>query len=414
MTNKNVTLTADSEKILEEIFDPHKEHLKEVIADRLRNNDDLCQDEESCGLLCAVVWGLTSFVEAMLEQNQPSTLAELTMNGRNLFHWATLYNQVDIMKVLSAHDTSLLNLQDPRTQDHALNMAVRCQHLEAMQLLLAQDNIAVNISGKDSWTPLYTACFLGFDKGVELLLNHPGIDVNQSSGGDTPLYQAAWKGYDGIVKLLLQQRNIDVNAEENRVDGETALFVAASYGRDKVVQHILEHPAVQVNKVDRTNKATPLHIASQHGHEEVVRFLLTHGEMDVNWVCESNGATPLNMAVSHGHEKVVKLLLAHPDVDVNWAYPLKGLGSLLTSLQIASVMGYAEIVRLLLQHPDTDPNIATSDGDTALNCAGWAGQRTIIEMILQDPRLSRDLLTEWCTKYTAFSHFKIEGQNTDQ
>lgn len=64
----------------------------------------------------------------------------------------------------------------------------------------------------DNWTPVLSACALGFLEGVKLL-NERGADLKVcSSSGLTCLLVAARNGHHSVVSYLLQQRKCDLNA----------------------------------------------------------------------------------------------------------------------------------------------------------------------------------------------------------
>jgi len=60
----------------------------------------------------------------------------------------------------------------------------------------------VNLANADGSTPLSVACSLGSDVIVDLLLQHPGVDIDQGLLR-TPLYEAASVGSTSIVERLI-------------------------------------------------------------------------------------------------------------------------------------------------------------------------------------------------------------------
>ena len=76
-----------------------------------------------------------------------------------------------------------------------------------------RDDIAVNTSDRKGCTPNYYAAQEGHIEIVQLLLQHPNIDVNQHDRQHaiTPLFIASIQGHVEIVRLLLLQPNIALN-----------------------------------------------------------------------------------------------------------------------------------------------------------------------------------------------------------
>lgn len=120
---------------------------------------------------------------------------------------------------------------------------------------------------------------------VEVLLNVPGIDVNEGDklrygmqNSITPLEAAAQRGYLEIVKLLLTVPEIDVNKGISGIyigQNGTPLKWAAENGHIEVVKALLEVPEIDVNK--STGEETPLSVAKEKGHVEIVKLLKVAG-----------------------------------------------------------------------------------------------------------------------------------------
>jgi len=175
---------------------------------------------------------------------------------------------------------------------------------------------------------------------LRLLLDHPGLDVNQMDwSGWTALARAADEGQAEAVGMLLSHPDTAVN--EVRTNGWTALASAACRGHAEVVRVLLQAPEVNVRRVDEDGYG-PLFLAAGHGHAAVVALLLAEGErLDVN-VRNRYGETPLFEASSQGHRDVVNLLLADPRVD-----PLLPDRKEMTPADAAEEAGHAEVASLL-------------------------------------------------------------------
>jgi len=71
-------------------------------------------------------------------------------------------------------------------------------------------------SYRHDYTPLHLACWLGHVEVIEVLLGHPGIDVNKvNESGSTGLVLACFFGNSDVVRVLLRDYRVDVNLPDN-------------------------------------------------------------------------------------------------------------------------------------------------------------------------------------------------------
>jgi hypothetical protein len=100
---------------------------------------------------------------------------------------------------------------------------------------------------------LHIACYQGYFEVVNLLLSHPGVELNGLNiDGRTPLMSAAAQGNEKIVALLLA-KGANVDIKNGR--GETAATVAAKRNgdRSKILQVLAK--ARNVAELGVTNRA---------------------------------------------------------------------------------------------------------------------------------------------------------------
>ncbi|GLA10200.1 hypothetical protein AnigIFM60653_001844 [Aspergillus niger] len=261
----------------------------------------------------------------------------------------------------------------------ALHIAACEGDMLVVELLLQHPEVEVNAQDTDGLTALHIAAGEGHMPVVELLLQHPRIDVNvQDTDGLTALHIAAGEEYSPIVELLLQKQKLDVNTQD--IEGLTALHDAAYEGRLLSLKLLLQHTGIIVNKQDKCG-LTALHKAANKGHLPTVELLLQHPEVDVN-VRDTRGRTPLWWAVAHQPE-VASRLLDDTRIAVNI---MDGQGS--SYLHLAVQTSNNSLVNKLLARYDIDPNLEDESGRTALSYAKENGDISIWCCLLGDPRLN--------------------------
>jgi len=299
------------------------------------------------------------------------------LHGRQKMHLLYQIIRADTDEALY-HDFSAEQTPDDRSYDTLMEDAVA-----EVEALLEDDHWDPNTPDSSGDSKLWQASYWGYDRNAELLLEHPGLDINEPRASDqtTPLYMAADKGHDNIVRMLLARPELDINQGSMGTDF-TALFAAADNGRERVVAMLLEHPDIDVNKPRSDLGFTPIYMAAQNGNERVIQSLLAHPKIDVNLADLHYGATPLTIAATNGHEGVVRLLLAHQGIEVNRARTDDGN----TPLLMAASYGHAKVTELLLEHPDIDVNKPnTRDGCTPLFMASALGFTSVVAALVKVP-----------------------------
>ena len=167
-----------------------------------------------------------------------------------------------------------INQQCSDTGKTALSIAIEERNPQYVKTIIGHENTDVNKLGP--LTPLHTAVKSGSTKIVELLLNHPSIDVNRDSEKMTPLTEAIRIRKQKVVYLLLKHRKIDLN-KTNR-NGWTPLTLAANLGevddmidccflfrkdeKDPILQMLLQE-SIDTNKMD-TNGKLPSALAEKN------------------------------------------------------------------------------------------------------------------------------------------------------
>ncbi|KAH2484067.1 hypothetical protein KXV28_003703 [Aspergillus fumigatus] len=222
---------------------------------------------------------------------------------------------------------------------------------EMVQLLL-DHGWNVNEEDAEELTPLLLAAKEGYSSVVQVLLNHPQINLHaQDHCGSTALHAAAKEGHLEVVKLLLTEGSIDVNVKDK--DGVTPLWWATQNRHDELAALLLAEPNVDVNTVNQLerpfpDRSTSLHHAVQARDVRIMRLLLTKEDLDPN-VADHQKWTPLCWAASQGDVEMVDLLLTRPEIRINGVE-----GEEVPPLCLAAREGHTQVVRRLLQYPGID------------------------------------------------------------
>ncbi|KAK5202665.1 hypothetical protein LTR41_011586 [Exophiala xenobiotica] len=230
----------------------------------------------------------------------------------------------------------------------------------------------INEVDSDGRTALMWASQFGYDRVVQILLDH-GADVNFKGGFyGNALQAAACNGHEKVVQVLLDHGS-GVNAQGGYYGN--ALQAASWTGYEKVVQVLLERGANA--NVQGGLYGNALQIASERGHENVVKgvvqLLLDRGAK-INGLGGYYGNT-LQAASAGGHEEVVQLYL---DLGAEINAPGGRYGN---ALQAASAGGHEKVVQLLLDH-GAEINAPGHYGN-ALQVASAVGHEKVVQVLLE-------------------------------
>ena len=280
-----------------------------------------------------------------------------------------------------------VNYQKTRWDKTVLMEAVESENYEIIELLLQHPGIDLNKRAHFGKTVLMEAVERRAYYIVELLLQHPGIDLNkQYNDRSTALMLAVRTGLVGIVGLLLRQPGIDVNIQNN--DRSTALMLAVGLGRREIVELLLQQPGIDVN-IQNNDRSTALMLAVESGNYEIVELLLQQPGIDVN-IRDKDGSTALMLAVESGNYEIVELLLQQPGIGVNLTD--KDARSVLMS---ALKNGQVEIAENLLNHREISVCLTDIDVNLAFISALKNGYDGVVDLFIQHPRIrEEDILRE--------------------
>lgn len=129
----------------------------------------------------------------------------------------------------------------------------------------------------------------------------------------TALVIASSLGHTFFVELLLQHPYIEIDDNNNEY-GWTALHCAADKGHTDCLSVLLADGMVNVNRLTKSGE-TALMLACQYGHTAAARVLLLDRRTDPNIVCK--GWTALHHAIDNGYLQTMEVFIGLPDVDIN-------------------------------------------------------------------------------------------------
>jgi ankyrin repeat protein len=176
--------------------------------------------------------------------------SEISFDKENLLH-----------RLLRHPDFGDPNKVITREKYTLLHAAAKKGDCELMGVLLAHQDIDVNVENRYDESPLTVATERGQLEAMELLLQHKDIDVNSKDRNFTPLTSAARRGRLEAVNLLLQHKDVDVNQREE-CGRWTALQWAKRMKHDDIVDLLLSHGAIDYDANPPSTVPTTTQIAS--------------------------------------------------------------------------------------------------------------------------------------------------------
>ncbi|KAJ3527065.1 hypothetical protein NMY22_g9920 [Coprinellus aureogranulatus] len=344
-----------------------------------------------------------------------------------------------------------------------LNHAISMRNLNVLDLLLNHPEIDVNLPDAQGRTPLFLAMQFDNEDIFKKLLQHPHCDPNQRISGTVPLHMISrwsfplidldvgWKdgapllilaslsGRPTVVELLLEHPNIDINATAANGDHSLSWLIPCQQviwklpalwpklvgtywykQRLRAAVLIACHPSFGTNLLHSEKEAMPLfHLVSQAGCEALLRRLLhlssspnlslptqTHTAVvpplcmstlqvpeKSAWIIDAissrlwrrSGITPKSATVEVAEPKGAPSVNVRSKVvfDIN-ACDRQGLTPVFYAQTLSSL-------RLFLSCNSLNPNHQDLKGNTILIRACTGNNIAVVELLLQRPDINLNI-----------------------
>lgn len=145
----------------------------------------------------------------------------------------------EVMKMLDESGASLINTRDVTSGESALHIVTARRDLQWMTFLL-QKGANPNIRDSRGQTPLVIAANVGFDEGVQLLVDQKARVDEPNDAGETPLISAVHNRKIGLMRILLKA---GANPDRKDNSGRSARDYALLDGKGSVLVSTIENNA---------------------------------------------------------------------------------------------------------------------------------------------------------------------------
>jgi ankyrin repeat protein len=183
---------------------------------------------------------------------------------------------------------------------------------------------------------------------------------------------------------------------EDFKDGSLMLLAAARAGRTVIVRALLRGSKINVKGRDLSGD-TALHYAVRHGFVEIAMLLLRQIGTGVN-IANQDGETALTIATRARDESMVRLLLKSTKLNPNLEFRKQVDSKTISqgpAFHIAVVNKSDSLVDLFIRHAaNLDLNYRDAQGRTPLHYAVLSGNPRMCEMLLQQPSIQLNSVTE--------------------
>ncbi|KAF9777775.1 hypothetical protein IL306_004320 [Fusarium sp. DS 682] len=311
---------------------------------------------------------------------------------------AAIFGIDGLLRILDDSETETDWNQRNSIGHSAVYLAAAFGHLSTVTALI-EKGVELDVECGAYGSPLYVACFRGYENIALKLLQH-GAAPKYGSKFKSAIHAASHGGHESIMVALIQHHS-NITSQE---DYEQAVQLATEYGFIQAIDE-LQKPKFK----PFTNKETPdkhkmrvakaikggqlfvlqrqltkqgavasevfpkdaVAIASLYGHRDIVKYLLDQG-LDIE--VEGQFGTPLRSASLMNHKSIVVELLQS---GANFRTGERNGNA----LYVAAAKGHVDIVRTLLDE-GADVRQKTGSFGSTLQAAAYFGHRNVVEVLL--------------------------------
>jgi ankyrin repeat protein len=175
-----------------------------------------------------------------------------------------------VVQSIAKRKSDLLE-KEPVSNNAALHYAVLYKNVDILRLLLEDDDLCPNPTNRIQRTPLHLAAVNGFLEATQVLLDHHA-DVNaEDQWHFTPLFLARWEASQPDQHFPIAVALIEAGADTKPIKIQEMFFAAVKLGRIAAVQTLLGKGA-DVLECDVSGQ-TGIELASGAGNTEMVQML---------------------------------------------------------------------------------------------------------------------------------------------
>lgn len=261
----------------------------------------LCDSKGATVLESALRFLKPADVETIFKEN----LAFCLSSGRLMesFHKMVQQGRMDLFKEALQHvDINHIDDEDQTL----LHWTIQNRHFAAFSVLLACDQIDLEVTDRLGRTPALLAAELGQKKMIVAFIQQ-GVDPNQFTNDKKNVIHALAKGgcFELINALLLRGK---IRSPINTCDifGNTPLHTACTVRKNVATIKLLIDRGVKINTPNKEGD-TPLHLAARGGDLEAVELLKSEG---ARWdIYNDKSLTAVDEALLRGFDVVASVFL---------------------------------------------------------------------------------------------------------
>ncbi|KAF2028324.1 ankyrin [Setomelanomma holmii] len=230
----------------------------------------------------------------------------------------------------------------------ALHLVARKGHLEAVELLLGQDEIDIHLKDGSRQIAAEVAFWARKWDVLQLLAKRTGFDTHEARLHDK---KHDWSDPDEFWSLAMHFLKHKIVSSSSREWDDIVQTWAMSDGTS-FASLLLNQSDFDVNRLSWQGDyyGTALHHAAQHHRHDVFRLFLSHAKIDVNErypYSRGGDDSVLHLAVRHNNMTAFSLLLDRPEINLtvrNYDH--------LTALELAKTLGRSEMCDLISRRLD--------------------------------------------------------------